>query len=114
MRTAAKPRQSPYVGRRDSNWQGQAYSQLQLLNSTPSMYQSTCAIWCPPSESFTVTEHRIHPRRPSTPRISYADPSMKESFGARTSIVSVMCCSVTMLLRNGGTIKRKCALHMWE
>ena len=24
MRTAAKPRQSPFVGRRDSNWHGQA------------------------------------------------------------------------------------------
>src|SRR4029450_13465528 len=44
MRTAAKPRQSPCVGRGDSNWQGQAKSQLQLLTSTPSMYQSTCAM----------------------------------------------------------------------
>jgi hypothetical protein len=29
-----------------------------LLSSTPSMYQSTCAIGCPPAESFTVAEHQ--------------------------------------------------------
>src|SRR5688572_11345608 len=55
MRTAAKPRQSPCVGRGDSNWQGQAKSQLQLLTSTPSMYQSTCAM----VSSFRATTRPI-------------------------------------------------------